>query len=316
MPDHHENQAAAAARHLSMLAGREAPGALVELRFRRPAGPMLQRFYPTTRMRQAARTAVQLARVHDVYVGAAPRRRRAGGRSAVQRGWVLWADCDTPASTNKLAGFTPAPSLIVRSGSSENRHSYWLLDHPIGVSELEALNLRLARALGADDGVVTKAHTILRVAGTANHKHRPPAPVTLERVTGELHSAAAIAAALGDVVDDELPRRRREQDAARRPVEDPLLAIEPVVYVQALTGLHPGRDGKISCPFHADETPSLHVYPDPARGWYCYSCRRGGSIYDLAAELWGRDPRGREFLKLRSDLQALLATGQSAREER
>jgi hypothetical protein len=30
--------------------------------------------------------------------------------------------------------------------------------------------------------------------------------------------------------------------------------------------------------------PSLHVYDTPARGWYCFGrCRRGGTIYDLAA---------------------------------
>jgi hypothetical protein len=37
----------------------------------------------------------------------------------------------------------------------------------------------------------------------------------------------------------------------------PLREISPLVYVQALTGLTPGRDGKVSCPFHgADRTPS------------------------------------------------------------
>jgi hypothetical protein len=275
---------------------------------------MLQRFYPTTRLPQTARTAVQLARVHDVYVGVAPRRRRAGGRSAVDRGWVLWADCDTPAASRRLAGFTPAPSLIIRSGSAENRHAYWLLEAPVGAGELEALNLRLARAVGADERAYDAAR-VLRVAGTNNHKHDPPAAVTLERATGELHNAEAIAAAVSDVVDDQLPRRLRNDDAARRPGQDPLLMIEPAVYVQALTGLHAGRDGKVSCPFHADKTPSFHVYPGPARGWYCYGCRRGGSIYDLAAQLWGRDPHGREFLKLRSDLQTLLAI-EGPREER
>jgi hypothetical protein len=55
--------------------------------------------------------------------------------------------------------------------------------------------------------------------------------------------------------------------------DDALRQIPPAVYVQALTGLTPGRGGKVSCPFHGpDRTPSLHVYGDPAAGWYCYGC--------------------------------------------
>jgi DNA primase len=78
-----------------------------------------------------------------------------------------------------------------------------------------------------------------------------------------------------------------------------LLTIPPAVYVGDLLGVavRPGR--KTVCPFHADAHPSLHVYPAAARGWTCFSCRRGGSIYDLAAELWGLATRGRDFIELR-----------------
>jgi DNA primase len=98
----------------------------------------------------------------------------------------------------------------------------------------------------------------------------------------------------------------------RRPVgdtddEDPLRRVPPVVYVQALTGLEVGRDGKVPCPFHGtDRTPSLHVYAEPAAGWYCYSCGRGGSIYDLGAEVFGLSTRGRDFVELRRRLHAAL----------
>ena len=44
------------------------------------------------------------------------------------------------------------------------------------------------------------------------------------------------------------------------------------------------------CPFHADRHASLHVYETAERGWYCFGrCRRGGTIYDLAAPLYGYD---------------------------
>lgn len=72
---------------------------------------------------------------------------------------------------------------------------------------------------------------------------------------------------------------------------------------------------KVPCPFHYDERPSPHVYAAPERGWNCYSCRRGGSIYDLAAETWGMGTRGREFIELRRRrLEGFCDRGRAARE--
>lgn len=96
--------------------------------------------------------------------------------------------------------------------------------------------------------------------------------------------------------------RRSARPRKARASEDPLLAVPPPVYFERLTGRRVGRSGKVRCPFHDDRTPSLHVYRDPARGWYCFGCGRGGSIYDLAASLWGRGTQGREFVELRREL--------------
>ena len=73
-------------RYLHVLAGREPAGALLELRFRRaPGRSMRQRFYPAARARRAAETALWLSQTGDVYVGVLPRRRRAGGKAALER---------------------------------------------------------------------------------------------------------------------------------------------------------------------------------------------------------------------------------------
>ena len=48
------------------------------------------------------------------------------------------------------------------------------------------------------------------------------------------------------------------------------------------------------------------MYADPARGWYCYGCGRGGSVIDFAAALWNITPRGRAFVELHDRLSALL----------
>jgi len=99
---------------------------------------------------------------------------------------------------------------------------------------------------------------------------------------------------------------------------DRLLAIEPERYVLELCGQRPNRDHKVSCPLHEDSTPSLHVYQTPERGWRCYSCRRGGSLYDLAAAVWlsgqSRDAplRGRRFIEVRDRLSAIFLGERSA----
>lgn len=97
-----------------------------------------------------------------------------------------------------------------------------------------------------------------------------------------------------------------DDNRVRVPGDDPLLEIPPREYVEVLTGTSVGRDGKVSCPFHEDRSPSLHVFDEPERGWFCFGCGAGGSVYDFAARLWGSGVRGKQFLGLRRDLTALL----------
>jgi hypothetical protein len=71
----------------------------------------------------------------------------------------------------------------------------------------------------------------------------------------------------------------------------------------------------VTCPFHPDRHPSLHVYETAQRGWYCFGrCRRGGTIYDLAAPLYGYEGRSGDFIRLRGELRRLF--GLEASEQR
>jgi hypothetical protein len=296
-------------RYLTVLGGREPSGGLLELRFRRgPDRPMRQRFYPAERPRRLAETALWLSQTNDVYVGALPRRRRAGGKAALERAWVLWADCDTPAASDALERFEPSPAVVVASGGDGARHAYWPLERPIDPLEAEGRNRLIAHTLGADEQSCDAAR-ILRPPGSVNRKYSPPRPVILERFTGEAFDA--------DQVSDHLPAppvaaaQRRQGDGERHST-DPLLALEPRAYVEGLTGLSVNRDAKVNCPLHEDRTPSLHVYAG-AGGWFCFGCERGGSIYDLAAELWRLDTHGEDFLELRRRLHAELGVDTPAR---
>jgi hypothetical protein len=305
----------AASEYVRALFGSAPDGSLVEVRFRVPSG-MAQRFMPASRERDVVDAVLSLASRTEVFVGVLPRA-RPGGRIAdvFKRSSVLWVDCDTSASVAALASFEPGPSMVVASGSDRRLHAYWFLQEPVDLDRLEYLNRRLAAALGADGGVVTKPHTILRPAGSVNRKHSPPAPVRLIGLQ-ERHRLSA------DEIDAQLPRERTEPASASharlsRPASliassDPLRLVPPPVYFERLTGLRVGRSGKLRCLFHDDRSPSLHVYREPGRGWYCFGCGRGGSIYDLAAFLSGRETRGQDFSKLRRELEELMGPPQAS----
>jgi hypothetical protein len=289
-------------RFLTVLAGREPAGGLLEIRYRDPRTParMRQQFHDATDTQAPARAIVRLATHSDVYIGVAPRQTRNGGRQAVARAWVLWADLDQPAEVDFASRVPVAPGVIIETGTPGHRHLYWPLTVPLAPAAVERANATLAHALGADSGAVLGAATILRPPHTHNYKHQPPRPVTLQQFDPGAHHPDEILAGLATPQDQPATLGNRRPAAIR----DPLLTIEPARYVEALTGQVVPRDRKISCPLHDDSTPSLHVYRHPENGWHCYGCHRGGTIYDLAGALWGLQTRGSDFLALRVRLSA------------
>jgi hypothetical protein len=297
-----------ATRFLAALAGNAtaARGELLELRYRLDDGQRMgQVFDRTTRLRGLATRAIALGRRTDVYVGCAPRTRRHGGRDAVTRAFVLWADCDGDDAVAALADFEPAPSIVIASGSGSNCHAYWPLTEPLARDEIERANRRLAYALGADPASADAAR-ILRVPGTLSHKHDPPAAVDAIRLDTDNRVDAADVVGLLPDPPSPAPARASVAPAEHRG-DDPLLAIAPDVYVRRLLGVDVPRHRKVPCPFHADRHASLHVYETAERGWYCFgACRRGGTIYDLAAPLYGYTARGEDFLRLRAELRRLF----------
>ncbi len=111
---------------------------------------------------------------------------------------------------------------------------------------------------------------------------------------------------MGELADPVAERSARAPVPAPTAGDNPLATIPPPLYVELLTGGEVGRDGKVACLFHDDRTPSLEVYAEPAGGWYCFGCDRGGTIIDFGAALYGIEPRGPGYWEIRRRLEAEL----------
>ena len=292
--------------YLRAIAGRTPASNFLELRYRVGEHALASHFERAHDRDAIAAAIARRARSSDVYIGCAPRCRRAGTKDAVAEVWTLWVECDGAAAADAVRRYVPEPAIIIGSGSGPNVHAYWPLRAPMAPREAERANLRLARAIGADRACFD-ATRILRPPGTWNHKHQPPAPVLPLRLrASQTFDAPDVVAHAPDLDHDRLARRWGDRPA-RKLVGDPLLQLLPAIYVSELLGVEARAGRKVHCPFHSDRHPSLHVYPTPERGWCCFSCGRAGSIYDLASALWGVQTRGREFRQLRRMLRERFA---------
>jgi len=285
--------------YLNTLFGAARTSTLVELRWRMGAG-MSRRFLASGALDAAGEAIASLGASTDVYVGVLPRWRRGGGRAdVVGDGRTVWVDLDIADGLGRLEPVDPAPSLVVASGAEGHVHAYWRLRRAVPPGVIERANARLAFAFGGDLRVGDAAR-ILRPPATVNHKHGEPVRL--------VHCEPRVVA-LGELtggLPDAPGWRPQPAPQGPRPRSGRLEALAPELYVQRLTGQTVGRSRKVRCPLHDDGTPSLHVYLDAQRGWFCFGCGRGGTVYDLAAALWGRELRGAGFAALRADLQTLL----------
>jgi CHC2 zinc finger/RepB DNA-primase from phage plasmid len=297
-------------RYLQAIAGGRRGDELLEIRYATGDGGMRRRFISIRRLDEAARAIRSLSPRSDVYCGVLLRSHRAGGRDAITRSHLAFVDIDAVDALDRLQRFARTPTMIVSSGTAGHAHAYWRLRTRVGAVELEQANRTLASHLGGDLASVDAAR-ILRPAGSLSHKHRPPAPVEL------LHLDPAARFELAELLDGLPPAPRQPASAtagrgriARTELDELLLAIPAATYVRELTGLELRHNGKVNCPFHADDTPSLQLYEDGT--FYCYGCGAGGSLYDFAGKLWTLDTKGHGFLELRARLADTFGVRTSA----
>ena len=296
-------------RYLRVIAAGARGSHLLEIRYGNGKGKMGRLFVAARRLDTAARAIRSLAPRTDVYCGVLLRTRRAGGRDAVTNSHLAWVEIDAVDALDRLKRFPRTPSMIVSSGTSGHAHAYFALRTAVAPAELEQANRTLARHLGGDPASVD-ASRILRPAGTLSHKHHPPAPVELLQLDPAIRYELA---ELLDGLEPAPPRAPTGRAGAHRTapteLDELLLAVPAATYVRLLAGREPNRAGKVHCPFHQDDTPSLQLYEDGT--WCCFAPHDteghiGGSIYDFAARLWNVDTKGRAFLELRARLADTL----------
>jgi hypothetical protein len=161
------------------IAGHEPPSSFFELRPLDPAGQ--QEFIPISDAPAVVDRVRSLRERHQVYLGAAPRTRQAGTADAIERAWTLWADCDSREAVENLRGFTPWPSIVVRSGTAGHLHAWWPLRSSISPTWAERANRRLAHRLKAD-AASTDVARIMRPIISVNRKAQPATMVECVRL--------------------------------------------------------------------------------------------------------------------------------------
>ncbi len=295
--------------YLRLLAEGSQPLQFFDLRYRPPTGVMRQRYVSVLRPQQIAELITELAAATDVYVGAALRDRARGDKTAISGSHLLYIECDDPAAHRRLEAFACSPSMVIASGSPGHLHIYWRLRERASATTIESTNRRLALDLDGEPGCADIAR-MLRPPSSLNHKHTPPAPVTLlEHDTSARHALVELVAELPDDPGpwQSPPARPPCPHVARTALDRELLAIPAADYVRVLTGREPNRAGKVLCPFHQESDPSLQLYPDGT--FYCFGarCKKGGTIFDFAALLWDIGTRNSDFLKLRRRLAATFS---------
>ena len=238
-------------------------------------------------------------------------RPRPGLDGGVLPGRVAWVDIDEPAGLELLRSFEHRPRLVARSGSG-GAHAYWRLAEALAPGQLEAVNRRLAGALGGDLASCDRAR-IMRLPGSWNGKADRPCRIAYLDQAARPIAATALAAGLEDPAPPPPPP---DQATVRRRLawlaDDPVASVPPPAYFRALAGIEvPERGGLVLCPFHDERLPSLMVYATPERGWRCYGgCGLGGTAYDLASLLdggpSGRALRGEDFKRVRERVHEAL----------
>lgn len=135
-----------------------------------------------------------------------PRRERGWGTASPSS--VLWAATETPDQVKALQRFRPAPTLVLREGSSSRRMALWALERPLAWEWCVRANKRIAHRLRAPKKFADPDLFAVPAPGTCLHLGRArPAPVSVELLEPVAYTARAVVGRLKDAPDPQAWRR-------------------------------------------------------------------------------------------------------------
>jgi hypothetical protein len=241
----------------------------------------------------------------ELFITPAALRERRGRNEAVSEAICAWVDIDDPDRVEELRSFDHRPHLVVASGSG-GRHAYWRLERPAAREEIARANRMLCERLGADRQSTNPAR-LMRLPGSANWKSGEPVPCRI--LWADLATAGfelwRLVEGLRDPREPRPPSRTaawRERDGDRA-----LESVPPPEYFWTIARISvPSSGGHVRCPHaaHPDRHPSAYCYPEPGRGWHCFSCGAGGGAVQLVAAMEGLETaglRGKDYLRCRAE---------------
>jgi hypothetical protein len=181
---------------LTLIGGNDPPTRRLEVRWRNARGKMQQQWLGVREIDRAVSAILNVSQIGDTFIGAAPRVSDGGTARDVEHSWAVWADLDDAEALERVNEFTPAPSMIITTGSGGG-HAWWQLNRPLPGPWAQRANRRLAKALGGDLAATDPAR-VLRPAGTRNYKHEPPRPVLCVHLELYAYTADQIVGRLPD----------------------------------------------------------------------------------------------------------------------
>ena len=241
--------------HLELLFADSNAGQFINMRAipgDRDVHPVLEKFFDVGDIDGAVGFALSVRETHNVYVGVAARNIPSGGGDAVGPIGAIWVDCDSGESATALGEIGIEPSILVASGTGENRHAYFLLEEKIDPARIEGLNLRLIDMVGGDRMCRDRAR-IMRLAGTLNHKSDPPEEAELIAAPGKRYALAEIEEVLRSAPTP-------TGDAGSGPaVADEVSPAVKLVLEKLDAKKRGGKQWQACCPAHDDKNPSLSI---------------------------------------------------------
>jgi len=105
--------------------------------------------------------------IGNIYVSPVVYREQDAHKKFAKASNVVWVEYDGESLPN-LSGL-PKPDCIIQSSSVSHQHIYWRINNTSSLGEIEEVNRRLSRHIGADSGWAI--NKLLRPPGTKNHKY-------------------------------------------------------------------------------------------------------------------------------------------------